>query len=51
LVQLVYVIVALTAWYYPNAELTTSNQRSESGGGEESGTEALVSVAKMLMKA
>ncbi len=48
IMQMVYIIVALTAWYYPNAELTTSNQRSSEGGGE--GTEALVHVAKMLMK-
>ncbi|KIY03629.1 uncharacterized protein Z520_00320 [Fonsecaea multimorphosa CBS 102226] len=50
LLVLVYVIVAVTAWYYPNAELTTSNGSSggtQSSGGE--GTEALVSVAKMLM--
>ena len=43
--QLVYVIIALTAWYYPNAELTTSNGRSSEGNG----TEAL-QVAKMLMR-
>ncbi|OAL34043.1 calcium/proton exchanger [Fonsecaea nubica] len=50
LLVIVYVIVAVTAWYYPNAELTTSNGASggtNSSGGE--GTEALVHVAKMLM--
>ncbi|KAJ9615297.1 hypothetical protein H2200_001372 [Cladophialophora chaetospira] len=50
LLVLVYIIVALTAWYYPNAELTTSNGRpvASEGGGE--GTEKLVQVAKMLMR-
>jgi hypothetical protein len=49
--QLVYVIVAVTAYFYPNAELTTTNGasgRGESGGGET--TEALIAVAKMLVK-
>ena len=32
--QIVYVIVALTTWFYPNAELTTSNGASGAGGGE-----------------
>ncbi|ETI25722.1 calcium/proton exchanger [Cladophialophora carrionii CBS 160.54] len=53
LLVIVYIIIALTAWYYPNAELTTSNGRSggtESDGGEGTGTEALVHVAKMLMR-
>ncbi|KAK6383473.1 hypothetical protein LTS17_002765 [Exophiala oligosperma] len=49
LLVMVYIIIALTAWYYPNAELTTSNGRTpatESGG---EGTEALLQAAKMLM--
>ncbi|OAP63193.1 calcium/proton exchanger [Fonsecaea erecta] len=50
LLVIVYAIIALTAWYYPNSELTTSNGSSEgtqSSGGES--TEALVHVVKMLM--
>ena len=35
--QLVYVIVAVSAWYYPNAELTQSNGRFGQGN-EASGT-------------
>jgi Ca2+:H+ antiporter len=43
--QLVYIIIAVTAWFYPNSELTTSNGRSST----ETGTEALSQAAKMLM--
>ena len=28
LLVIVYLIIAVTTWYYPNAELTTSNGRS-----------------------
>lgn len=32
--KVVYVIIAVTAYYYPNAELTTSNGRASAEGGE-----------------
>lgn len=40
---MVYLIIALTAWYYPNAELTTTNGVTNSAEG---GAEAV----KMLLK-
>lgn len=46
--QLVYIIIAVTAWFYPNSELTTSNGRPSTETGTE-GTEALLQAAKMLM--
>ncbi|EXJ88484.1 Ca2+:H+ antiporter [Capronia coronata CBS 617.96] len=48
LLVIVYIIIAVTAWYYPNAELTSSNGRASTESGGE-GTEALASIAKMLM--
>ena len=33
--QIVYVIIAMTAWFYPNAELTTSNGSGGSNTGGE----------------
>ncbi|KAK5230160.1 hypothetical protein LTR72_001695 [Exophiala xenobiotica] len=45
LLVLVYIIIAVTAWFYPNSELTTSNGRSST----ETGTEALSPAARMLM--
>ena len=42
--QLVYVIVAVSAWYYPNAELTQSNGRFGQGN-EASGTAEAISYA------
>ena len=40
-IQIVYIIIALTSWYYPNAELATSNGNTATAGGGEG-------VAKML---
>ncbi|KAL2444479.1 Vacuolar cation/proton exchanger 2 [Exophiala dermatitidis] len=48
LLVIVYIIIAVTAWYYPNAELTTSNGRASTETAGE-GTEALVNAAKLLM--
>lgn len=50
--QIVYIIIAVTTWYYPNAGLTTSNGRTAGvgGNGTETGTGAQVQIAKMLMK-
>ncbi|KIX01599.1 calcium/proton exchanger [Rhinocladiella mackenziei CBS 650.93] len=49
LLVIVYIIIAVTAYYYPNAELTTSNGRATTEGTGE-GTEALIHVAaKMVM--
>lgn len=50
--QIVYVIIAITAWYYPNAELTTSNSRFGAGGSGSGGGEAvahLVATARRLL--
>lgn len=46
--QIVYIIIAVTAWYYPNADLTTSNGRPST---ETSGDEAKVIAdgVRMLM--
>ncbi|EXJ78105.1 Ca2+:H+ antiporter [Capronia epimyces CBS 606.96] len=48
LLVIVYIIIAVTAWYYPNSELTTSNGRSSTETTGE-GTEALVKIARMMM--
>jgi hypothetical protein len=42
--QIVYIIIAVTAWFYPNTDLTTSNGRSATDAAE-----AVVRAAKMLM--
>lgn len=46
--QIVYIIIGVTAWYYPNADLTTSNGRSST---ETSGDEAkmIAHGVRMLM--
>ena len=50
--QLVYVIVAVSAWYYPNAELIQTNGRfgqgSKTSGAAEAIKHAIVTARGML---
>jgi len=46
--QIVYIIVAVTAWYYPNADLTSSNGRSSTETGGD-GAEVVARGIRMLM--
>ncbi|KAI1618399.1 Ca2+:H+ antiporter [Exophiala viscosa] len=48
LLVIVYIIVAVTAWYYPNADLTSSNGRSSTETGGD-GAEVVARGVRMLI--